>query len=86
MVNDQINSMVNLADFNGTHFYDRWEIMGAYTGVMTGNPEVVVINDAYQKGIRNFDVAKAYEYAVNTTQKNGNWKAGLLPRIHRQYF
>ena len=32
VVNDQINSMVNLADFNGTHYYDRWEIMGCYTG------------------------------------------------------
>ena len=35
---------------------------------MTGNPEVVVINDAWQKGIRDFDSAKAYEYAVNTTR------------------
>ncbi len=76
VVNDQINSMVTLADLNGTHFYDRWEIMGSYTGVMTGNPEVPVINDAWQKGIRNFDSKKAYEYAVNTTYKNGNGAAG----------
>ena len=76
VVNDQINSMVNLADFNGTHYYDRWEIMGCYTGIMTGNPEVVVINDAWQKGIRGFDSEKAYEYAVNTTLKSGNSKLG----------
>lgn len=76
VINDQINSMVNLADFNGTHYYDRWEIMGCYTGCMTGNPQVVVINDAWQKGIRNFDSAKAYEYAVNTTLKNGNGEQG----------
>jgi predicted alpha-1,2-mannosidase len=76
VVNDQINSMVNLADFNGTHYYDRWEIMGCYTGCMTGNPEVVVINDAWQKGIRNFDGEKAYQFCVNTSAKNGNSKLG----------
>ena len=76
VINDQINSMVNLADFNGTHYYDRWEIMGCYTGCMTGNPEVVVINDAWQKGIRGFDSEKAYQYAVNTTLKSGNSKLG----------
>ena len=44
---------------------------------MTGNPEVVVvINDAWQKGIRGFDSEKAYEYAVNTTLKSGNSKLG----------
>ncbi len=77
VVNDQINSMVNLADFNGTHYYDRWEIMGCYTGCMTGNPEVVIINDAWQKGIRGFDSEKAYQYAVNTTLKSGNSKLGF---------
>jgi predicted alpha-1,2-mannosidase len=76
VINDQINSMINLADFNGTHYYDRWEIMGCYSGIMTGNPEVVVINDAWQKGIRGFDSEKAYEYAVNTTLKSGNSKLG----------
>jgi len=76
VVNDQINSMVSLAELNGTGYYDRWEIMGCYTGCMTGNPEVVVINDAWQKGIRNFDAAKAYQVGVKTTQKNGNWKLG----------
>ena len=76
VVNDQINSMVSLAELNGTRFYDRWEIMGCYTGCMTSNPEVVVINDAWQKGIRGFDSAKAYEFCVNTTQKDGNWRLG----------
>ncbi len=76
VVDDQINSMVALAEANGTRFFDRWEIMGCYTGCMTGNPEVVVINDAWQKGIRGFDREKAYEFMVNTTRKNGNWKLG----------
>ena len=76
VVNDQVNSMVSLAELNGTHYYDRWEIMGCYTGCMTGNPEVVVINDAWQKGIRDFDSAKAYEYGAKTSLRDGNWKLG----------
>lgn len=79
VVNDQINSMVSLAETNGTQYFDRWEIMGYYSGIMIGNPEVVIINDAYQKGIRNFDVAKAYEYSVNSVQKFGYTKQGYNP-------
>lgn len=77
VVSDQINSMNDLAQSNGTHYYDRWEIMGCYTGCMTGNPEVVVVNDAWQKGIRDFDSATAYTLCVNTTLKNGNSKLGF---------
>jgi putative alpha-1,2-mannosidase len=64
--------MVDLADQNGTQYFDRLELFNSYTGCMCGSPEVIIINDAYQKGIRNFDVAKAYEYSVNTRDKNGN--------------
>jgi len=79
IVNDTINSFVELADQNGTHYYDRWEFLNAYTGCMNGNPTVVVINDAYQKGIRGYDVAKAYDYAVNTCERNGNGARGYVP-------
>ena len=79
VVNDQINSMVSLAETNGTHYYDRWEIMGYYSGIMIGNPEVCVINDAYQKGIRYFDVSKAYDDAVNSMNKFGNFPTGYCP-------
>ncbi len=79
VVNDQINSMVELADANGTKFFDRWEIMGNYTTCMIGNPEVVVLNDAYQKGIRGYDMDKAYPFAINTSEKYGNGKYGYMP-------
>ncbi len=72
IINDHINSVVDLAEQNGSHYFDRWELFNSYTGCMCGSPEVIVINDAYQKGIRNFDLAKAYEYSVNTCDKNGN--------------
>jgi putative alpha-1,2-mannosidase len=38
-----------------------WELAGNYTGCMIGYHAVPVIVDAYFKGIRGFDVQKAYE-------------------------
>ena len=78
VVNDQINSEIELAEQNGTHYFDRWELMNAYTGCMCGNPEVAVINDAYQKGIRNFDIAKAYETSATTCERLGKRSARVL--------
>ena len=82
LVSDQINSAISLADENGTHYFDRWELLNSYTGCMCGSPQVVVINDAYQKGIRNFDLAKAYEYSVNTCQHDGNGPKGYVAGGH----
>ncbi len=76
VVNDLINSFVELADQNGTHYYDRWELLNNYTHCMNGSPAVVVINDAYQKGIRNYDVEKAYQYSVNSLKQDGNGERG----------
>ena len=82
IVNDQINSEVELAEQNGTHYYDRWELMNSYTGCMCGNPEVAVLNDAYQKGIRNYDVNKAYETAANTCEHFSNGPQGYSTGGH----
>jgi predicted alpha-1,2-mannosidase len=82
IINDEINSMVELAEQNGTHYYDRWELMGSYTGCMCGNPQVAVNNDAWQKGIRNYDQAKAYEYSANTCEKFGNGPQGYTSVGH----
>jgi predicted alpha-1,2-mannosidase len=76
VVNDEINSLVTLADESGNHYLERWEILNAYSGCMIGNPAVSVITDAYAKGIRNFDVQKAYGFAKNTIEKFGNGSKG----------
>jgi len=82
IINDQINSAIDLAYENGTHYFDRWELLNSYTGCMCGSPEVTVINDAYQKGICGFDLAKAYEYSVNTCEKNSNGPKGYSSSGH----
>lgn len=80
VVNDMICSFISLAEENGTKYYDRWEFLNAYSGCMVGNPAISVIADAYRKGIRNYDVKKAYAYAVNTAEKMGNdKKLGYVP-------
>ncbi|WP_298732545.1 GH92 family glycosyl hydrolase [uncultured Chitinophaga sp.] len=76
VVNDMINSLVTLADESGQHYLERWEFLNAYSGCMIGNPAVAVITDAYAKGIRGYDVPKAYTYARNTVEKFGNGSKG----------
>ncbi len=79
IVNDEINSLIDLADQSGNDYFERWELLNAYTECMNGNPAVVILNDAYQKGIRNYDTAKAYQYAVNSCEKFGNGDVGYSP-------
>ena len=79
LVNDLINSLVTLADEKKRNYLERWEFINAYSGCMLGNPAVSVITDAYAKGIRNFDVQKAYRLSVNSVEKFGNGERGYTP-------
>ncbi len=63
-----------------------WTLWGHENFCMIGNHAVPVIADAYLKGIRNYDTAKAYE-AIRTSltvnHRNSNWdlynRYGYLP-------
>lgn len=79
LVNDMVNSLVKLAGRSKRDYYARWEIMNAYSGCMIGNPAVSLLADAYVKGIRRYDIEKAYRYAVNTVEKFGNGDKGYTP-------
>lgn len=61
-VNDEINSLLNIALTNNSSF-PRWELMGIDSGCMVGDPGTIVMADAYIKGIRDFDIEKAYDIA-----------------------
>lgn len=76
LVNDQLNSLITMADQSGREYYERWELLNSYTGCMIGNPATSVLADAYVKGIRNYDIDKAYQYALNTSKKFGNDSLG----------
>lgn len=79
MVNDLVNSLVEIADQSGNEYLERWEFLNAYSGCMVGNPAISVLCDAYRKGIRDYDVEKAYRYALNTSRRFGNNDDGYTP-------
>lgn len=79
LVSDVLNSLVTMADQSGREYFERWEFLNSYSGCMIGNPALSVLADAYSKGIRTYDVEKAYRYAVNTSVKSGNFPLGWSP-------
>ncbi|NPA37428.1 MAG: glycoside hydrolase family 92 protein [Chlorobi bacterium] len=80
MVNAEINSLIQIAELSGKKYFPRWEFLNAYSGCMIGNPAVSVIVDAYRKGIRNYDVKKAYQYCLNTVNRFDNGElTGFTP-------
>ena len=60
IVNDEVNSLLKIAEYRNSSF-PRWELLGIDAGCMVGDPGLIVVADAYIKGIRNFDAKKAYE-------------------------
>jgi predicted alpha-1,2-mannosidase len=78
LVNDQINSLTTLAEQSGEEYLERWEFFNAYSGCMVGNPAASILADAYAKGIRNYDVEKAYRYAANHNKKFGTPEKGYF--------
>lgn len=81
VVNDMINSLITLADETKNDYLERWEFLNAYSGCMIGNPAVSVITDAYIKGIRDYDIEKAYNYCKQTVEKYGNGQQGYADGI-----
>jgi predicted alpha-1,2-mannosidase len=71
LINDEINTLVELAEQSGRGYLERWEIMNAYSGCMDGDPAISVILDAYAKGIRKFDIHKAYAACRQTAAGTG---------------
>ena len=61
VVNDTVNSLMQQAELSGNGYLARWEILGAESGCMIGDPAVSVFAEAYFKGIRDYDVALAYD-------------------------
>lgn len=79
LVDDLLASLTTMAQESGREYFERWEIVNAYSGCMLGNPALSVLADAYIKGIRGYDVERAYRYAVNTSRLFGNDSLGYTP-------
>ena len=50
----------------------NWELMGNESHCMIGNHAIPIITEAYLKGIRDFDVEKAYEAMKETSLSQEN--------------
>jgi len=67
---DMINSLI--AKYEESGLLPVWELASNETGTMIGYHSVPVIVDAYMKGIRNFDINKAYEAMKKSSMQNIN--------------
>ena len=68
---DMVKTMLDMYDENG--WLPKWELNSTETFTMVGDPAAVVIADTYLKGIRDFDVNKAYEAMLKSAdQIEGN--------------
>lgn len=56
---DMVKTMVDMYGESG--WMPMWELMGQETHVMQGDPATAVIADSYHRGIKDFDIEKAYE-------------------------
>jgi len=79
VVSDLINSLTTMAEESGRGYFERWELMNAYSGCMLGNPANSVLADAVTKGIEGFDIEKSYECAKNSSAFTGNQELGYTP-------
>lgn len=79
MVSDLINSLMSMASESGRGYFERWELMNAYSGCMMGNPLLPVMADAWSKGIHTFDAALALQQGICSSKTTGNDPLGYYP-------
>lgn len=73
---DRTNDFINtfLAKYDEGGIMPIWDLAGCYTGCMIGYHSVPVIADAYLKGIKEYDVDKAFEAMKHSATRD---KLGL---------
>lgn len=82
LVSDMITSYLDMYDASGE--LPIWPLSAGETGTMIGYHSASVIADAYMKGIRDFDVEKAFEamkVSSNINKKGSDYyvKYGFIP-------
>lgn len=62
MVRDEVCSLLKIAEKKNSSF-PQWELMGIDSHCMVGDPGLIVVADAYTKGIKSYDENLSYEIA-----------------------
>ena len=65
-VSDLVHSLIFKGE-KGSLGFPKWEIAGCYSNCMLGDPAIPVILDAWTKGIRDFDLERAYRIGIQTS-------------------
>ena len=66
---DMLRTMVGMYEDWG--WLPRWELFGRETFTMEGDPAAIVIADSWIKGLRDFDIEKAYEGMLKSATTEG---------------
>ena len=66
---DMLRTMVGMYEDWG--WLPRWELFGRETYTMEGDPAAIVIADSWIKGLRDFDIEKAYEGMLKSATTEG---------------
>ena len=66
---DMLRTMVGMYEDWG--WLPRWELFGRETYTMEGDPAAIVIADSWIKGLRGFDIEKAYEAMLKSATTKG---------------
>jgi len=70
-MNDYMKTFLEIYKITGR--LPHWEIWGEHSGSMIGHHSLPIILDAYNKGIRDYDIEIAYEAMKNQVDKNGSY-------------
>ncbi len=77
-MNDFIKTFLSIYKNGGR--LPHWEIWGTHSGSMIGHHSLPVILDAYNKGIRDYDIDLAYIAMKNQVDQNGYYsRMGFIP-------
>ena len=83
---EMVRSMVGMYEEWG--WLPKWELYGRETFTMEGDPAIPVIVDSWMKGLRDFDMAKAYEAmhkSATTPGAQNRLRPDIDPYIEKGY-
>ncbi len=75
---NMVKSLLDISDENG--FLPRWTFGGQETGAMVGDPSLPVIADTWLRGVRDFDINRAYKamkHNALTPEQNNYMRPGM---------
>ena len=67
---DMVRTMLDMYRESG--WLPKWELYGRETLTMEGDPSLVVLNDTWQRGIKDFDTTLAYEAMTKSANMEGS--------------